>query len=110
MEHEVLQLLVGVDAFEARQRRDRDELRRRGECGDHREVVELHDAGAGVQDAGGDRSLRRLRFIEVDDVDRRVAWNCWSPGVDMYPIRDWAHLHRHFDETQTTEVRSPPAS
>ena len=70
VQHVPVELLVGVDALEPRQRGDRQELRRRGQCRDHREVVVLHDSRARIQDAGCDRVQRRLRLIEIDEVNR----------------------------------------
>ena len=108
VQHVVVELLVGVDTVEPRQGRNRQQLRRRRERRDHGEVVELHDAGARVQNAGRDRILRRLRFIEVDDVDRRVAGHGVGGRRGMVGSRDRAAPVARHDGKQRACRDEPP--
>ena len=75
MQRVVVELLVGVDPFEAGKCRDREELPRSCEGRDHREVVELDDTGSRGQNPVRHRRQRCPGLIEIDDVNRRGVGN-----------------------------------
>src|SRR6266566_284279 len=94
--------------FEAGWRADREQLPRSCEGRDHREAVELHDAGARVQNPVRHRIQRGPRLVEIHDVDRGVAWNCGCCRGGMIRYRDWASLVARRQREQRARRDEPP--